>query len=132
MSRNANHLLINGNRNRRNSSSISDISDTTVIVPVTGAICHKGNEKPTERWCFELGMRTVSDKDFTLVLSRLQKGFGIKEKCAMLKSLSSKFSCLQKTFGQNYLSGLKDEFFKLTCKNSGRLLYHRLLVIKGR
>ena len=55
----------------------ADISDTTVIVPVTGAIYH---EKPTERWCFELGMRTVSDKDFTSVLSRLQKGFGIKEK----------------------------------------------------
>ena len=58
----------------------ADISDTTVIVPVTGAIYHNGNEKPTERWCFELGMRTVLGKDFTSVLSRLQKGFGIKEK----------------------------------------------------
>ena len=75
----------NGNGNRRNSSSIWDVSDTTVIVPVTGAVYHNGNEKPTERWCFELvSMRTVSDKDFTSVLSRLQKGFGIKEKCAMV------------------------------------------------
>ena len=44
----------------------ADISDTMVIVPVTGAIYHNGNEKPTERWCFELGMRTVSDKDFNV------------------------------------------------------------------
>ena len=71
----------------------ADISDTTVIVPFTGAVYHNGNEKPTERWCFELGMRTILDKDFTSVLSRFQKGFGIKEKCEMLnivKSFSSK------------------------------------------
>lgn len=110
----------------------ADISDTTVIVPVTGAIYHNGNEKPTERWCFELGMRTVSNKDFTSVLSRLQKGFGIKEKCAMLKIVKFKIQLSSKDFRLNYLSGLKDEFFKLTRKNSGRLLYHRLLVIKGR
>ena len=112
----------------------ADISDTTVIVPFTGAVYQNGNEKPTERWCFELGMRTISDKDFTSVLSRFQKGFGIKEKCAMLNIVKFKIqlSSKLKTFGQNYLSGLKNEFFKLTLKNSGRLLYHRLLVIKGR
>ena len=76
----------------------ADISDTTVIVPVTGAIYHNGNEKPTERWCFELGMRTVSDKDFTSVLSRLQKGFGIKEKCAMLKIVKFKIQLSSKDF----------------------------------
>ena len=71
-------------------------SATTVIVPVTGSIYHNGNEKPTERWCFELGMRTVSDKDFTSVLSRLQKGFGIKKKCAMLKIVKFKNSAVFK------------------------------------
>ena len=76
----------------------ADISDTTVIVPVTGAIYHDGNEKPTERWCFELGMRTVSDKDFTSVLSRLQRGFGIKEKCAMLKMVKFKIQLSSKDF----------------------------------
>ena len=81
----------------------ADISDTTVIVPVTGAIYHNGNEKPTERWCFELGMRTVSDKDFTSVLSRLQKGFNIKEKCAKFKiQLSSKdIICIWTTYKHN-------------------------------
>ena len=76
----------------------ADISDTTVIAPVTGAICHNGNEKPTVRWCFELGMRTVSDKDFTSVLSRLQKGFGIKEKCATLKIFKFKIQLSSKDF----------------------------------
>ena len=49
-------------------------ADTTVIVPVTGAIYHRGNEKPMERWCFELGVM-IGDRDFASILSRLQKGF---------------------------------------------------------
>ena len=48
-------------------------TDTTVIIPVTGAIYHNGNEKPTERWCFELGMRVATDKDFTSVLSACRR-----------------------------------------------------------
>ena len=35
----------------------ADISNTTVIVPVTGAVYHNGIEKPTERWCLELDFR---------------------------------------------------------------------------
>ena len=60
-------------------------ADTTVIVPVTGAIYHNGNEKPRERWCFELGLM-IGDTDFASILSRLQKGFGIKEKCQVQNS----------------------------------------------
>ena len=48
--------------------------DRTVIVPVTGAIYHNGNETPTERWCFELGLM-IGHRDFASILSRLQKGF---------------------------------------------------------
>ena len=61
-------------------------ADTTIVVPVTGAIYHNGNEKPTERcrWCFEIGLRMIGDRDFASILNRLQKGFGIKGKCAML------------------------------------------------
>ena len=91
----------------------ADISDTTVIVPVTGAIYHNGNEKPTERWCFELGMRTVSDKDFTSVLSRLQKGFGIKEKCAMLKIAKFKIQLSSKDFRPKLPEWPKGRIFQI-------------------
>ena len=57
--------------------SMDASTDTTVIIPITGAIYHNGNEKPTERWCFELGMRVATDKDFTSVLICLRKGFRI-------------------------------------------------------
>ena len=68
---------------------------------------------------------------FTQVFSRFQQGFGVEETCLMLISSSSNFSCLLNTLGQNYQSGLKDDsFFKLTLKNSGRVLCHGLLVIK--
>ena len=91
----------------------ADISDTTVIVPVTGAIYHNGNEKPTERWCFELGMRTVSGKDFTSVLSRLQKGFGIKEKCAMLKIVKFKIQLSSKDFRPKLPEWPKGRIFQI-------------------
>ena len=39
-------------------------ADTTVIVPVTDA--SNGNEKPTERWCFELGLM-IGDRDFASI-----------------------------------------------------------------
>ena len=54
------------------------------IVPVTGAIYHNGQEKPTERWSFEFGLNLSEDKILSTVLKRLEKGYGIKEKCAAL------------------------------------------------
>lgn len=111
----------------------ADISDTTVIVPVTGAIYHNGNEKPTERWCFELGMRTVSGKDFTSVLSRLQKGFGIKEKCAMLKIVKFKIQLSSKDFQPKLPEWPKGRIFQIDTQEQWETaFYHRLLVIKGR
>ena len=55
-------------------------ADKTIVVLVTGAIYHNGNQKPTERWCFEIGLRMIGDGDFASILNRSQKGFGIKEK----------------------------------------------------
>ena len=49
-------------------------ADTTVIVPVTGAIYSNGNEQPTKRWCFELGLM-IGDRNFASILIRLQTGF---------------------------------------------------------
>ena len=42
----------------------ANVLDTTEIVPVQFTTI-MGNKKPIERWCFELGMRTVSDKHLT-------------------------------------------------------------------
>ena len=92
--------------------------DTTI--PVTGAIYHNhGNEKLTERLCFELRVKVAADKYFTSVF---------KEKCAMLNIVKFKFSCLEKTFSQHYQSGQKREFFKLTHKSNGRLPYHIIII----
>ena len=35
--------------------TVVTVRGTITIVPVTGAIYHNGQEKPTERWSFELG-----------------------------------------------------------------------------
>ena len=43
--------------------------DTTEIVPVQFTTI-MGNKKPIERWRFELGMQTVSDKHLTRSLNR--------------------------------------------------------------
>ena len=91
----------------------ADISDTTVIVPVTGAVYHNGNEKPTGRWCLELGMRTVSDEDFMSVLSRLQTGFSIKEKCAMLNIFKFKIQPSSKDFRPKLPEWPKGQIFQI-------------------
>ena len=60
------------------------VRETITIVPVTGAIYHNGQEMPTERWSFELGLNLSEDKILSTVLKRLEKGYGIKDKCAAL------------------------------------------------
>ena len=56
------------------------VRETIIVVPVTGAIYHNGQEKPTERWSFELGLNLSEDKILSTVLKRLEKGYGIKDK----------------------------------------------------
>jgi len=60
------------------------VQETITVVPVTGAIYHNGQEKPTERWSFELGLNLSEDKILSTVLKHLEKGYGIKDKCATL------------------------------------------------
>ena len=58
------------------------VRETITVVPVTGAIYHNGQEKTTERWSFERGLNLSEDKILSTVLKRLEKGYGIKDKCA--------------------------------------------------
>ena len=64
--------------------TVRETRETTTIVAVTGAIYHNGQEKPTERWSFEIGLNLSEDKILSTVLKRLEKGYGIKDKCTTL------------------------------------------------
>ena len=58
----------------------SETRETATIVPVTGAIYSNGQEKPSSRWSFEIGLNLTEDKFLSTVLKRLEKGYGIKDK----------------------------------------------------
>ena len=49
------------------------VRETITVVPVIGAIYHNGQEKPTERWSFELGLNLSEDNILSTVLKRLKK-----------------------------------------------------------
>ena len=78
--------------------TVVTVRETITIVPVTGAIYHNGQEKPTERWSFELGLNLSEDKIFSTVLKRLEKGYGIKEKCTALNISKFKLEASAKDF----------------------------------
>ena len=99
-------------------------ADTTVIVPVTDAIYHNGNEKPTERWCFELGLM-IGDRDFASILGCLQKGFGINIKCAMLNIVKCKIQLSSKDFQPKLPEWQKGRIFQIDTPEQWRLFCHR-------
>ena len=72
--------------------------ETVTIVPVTGAIYHNGQEKPTERWTFEVGLHLSEDKHFATVVRCLDKGYGIKDKCTALNITKFKLHVSAKDF----------------------------------
>ena len=74
------------------------VRETITVVPVTGAIYHNGQEKSTERWSFELGLNLSEDKILSTVLKRLEKGYGIKDKCAALNITKFKLQASGKDF----------------------------------
>ena len=74
------------------------VRESITVVPVTGAIYHNGQEKPTERWSFELGLNVSEDKILSTVLKRLEKGYGIKDKCAALNITKFKLQASAKDF----------------------------------
>jgi len=60
------------------------IREPTTIVPVTAAIYHNRQEKPTERWSLELGLTLSEDKHLSTIIKRLEKGYGAKNKTSAL------------------------------------------------
>ena len=48
--------------------AVVTVRQTITIVPVTGAIYHNGQEKPTERRSLELGLNLSEDKILSTVL----------------------------------------------------------------
>ena len=89
------------------------VRETITIVPVTGAIYHNGQEKPTERWSFELGLNLSEDKIFSTVLKRLEKGYGIKEKCTALNISKFKLEASAKDFTPILLEWPKGRIFSI-------------------
>ena len=56
-----------------------------ILLPVTAAIYHNGEEKPAMRWSFEMGIGGESDKELFDFVTRLREGFGIGDRCSQLK-----------------------------------------------
>ena len=106
------------------------VRETITIVPVTGAIYHNGQEKPTERSSFELGLNSSEDKILSTVLRRLEKGYVIKDKCTALSLQSSIFRLQRKTLHRYCPSGLKAGSFLSTVKNSRIIVSQRYLDFK--
>lgn len=63
---------------------VNEVREPTTIVPVTAAIYHNGQEKPTERWSLELGLTLSEDKHLSTIIKRLEKGYGVKNKTSAL------------------------------------------------
>jgi len=78
--------------------TVVTVRETITSVPVTGALYHNGQEKPTERWSFEIGLDLSEDMILSTVLRRLEKGYGIKEKCAALNISKFKLEASAKDF----------------------------------
>lgn len=57
-----------------------------------------GQEKPSSRWSFEIGLNLTVDKFLSTVLKRLEKGYGIKDKCAALNITKFKLQASAKDF----------------------------------
>jgi hypothetical protein len=85
----------------KSNEDVEDVNTTRqsmTLVPVTGAIYHNGLEKRTERWSFELGLNLSEDKLLYTILKRLEKGYGIKDKCAALNIAKFKLQVSAKDF----------------------------------
>ena len=85
--------------------------ETATIVPVTGAIYSNGQEKPSSRWSFEIGLNLTVDKFLPTVLKRLEKGYGIKDKCAALNITKFKLQASAKDFTPILLECPKGRIF---------------------
>ncbi|KAK2547598.1 hypothetical protein P5673_032377 [Acropora cervicornis] len=69
-----------------------------ILLPVTAAIYHNGEEKPAMRWSFEMGIGGESDKELFDFVTRLREGSGISDRCSQLKILKYKIAISMKDF----------------------------------
>ena len=69
-----------------------------ILLPVTAAIYHNGEEKRAMRWSFEMGIGGESDKELFDFVTRLREGFGIGDRCSQLKILKYKIAISMKDF----------------------------------
>ena len=69
-----------------------------ILLPVTAAIYHNGEEKPAMPWSFEIGIGGESDKELFDFVTRLREGFGIGDRCSQLKILKYKIAISMKDF----------------------------------
>lgn len=63
------------------------------------------------RWSFEIGLNLTEDKFLSTVLKRLEKGYGIKDKCAALNITKFKLQASAKDFTPILPEWPKDRIF---------------------
>ena len=98
-----------------------------IVVPVTCAIYHNGKEKPSERWCFELGISIAADANMSKVLKRLHLGFGIKEKSEFLNIAKFKVKLLPKDFKPCLPEWPKGRIFSIDSQEQWETVLPKLL-----
>ena len=69
-----------------------------ILLPLTAAIYHNGEEKPAMRWSFEMGIGGESDKELFDFVTRFREGFGIGDRCSQFKILKYKIPISMKDF----------------------------------
>ena len=108
----------------------SETRETTTIVPVTGAIYSNGQEKPSSRWSFEIGLNLTEDKFLSTVLKRLEKGYGIKDKCAALNITKFKLQASAKDFTPILPEWPKGRIFCIDSQEQWEIPFLRYMDIK--
>ena len=92
------------------------VREPTTIVPVTAAIYHNGQEKPTERWSLELGLTLSEDKHLSTIIKRLEKGYGVKNKTSALGIRKFNIQLSVKDFTPKLPEWPKGRIFAIDCQ----------------
>lgn len=92
------------------------VREPTTIVPVTAAIYHNGQEKPTERWSLEFGLTLSEDKHLSTIIKRLEKGYGVKNKTSALGIRKFNIQLSVKDFTPKLPEWPKGRIFAIDCQ----------------
>ena len=69
-----------------------------ILLPMSGATYHDGQEKPSVRWAFEMAIGARSDSSLNGMIQRLRGGFGVADGCSQLNIKKFKVSLSLKNF----------------------------------